>query len=545
MNRSSRKGHSTSIIVCMVTMLVFSICPLRAVYAAGPEASGWYAGDMHVHRSCGAAPESVPDMYTRMTPNTLSFMTLLADMGNGEVRDPATDLPLVTGSDALVSTPTATLHWDAEWHWDATYDTYPHQALGGHVVSLGISPSETYPVTQVWEEYTYPIFEWAHQRSAVAGFVHMQFLDGSIPQALDCCTPLEYPVEVALGSADFIAEDMNGGDSAIEAYYRLLNTGFRPGFAAGTDYPCNGGANPGSLLTYVQVAGGEATYRNWINGIASGRTVVSRNGHNEFLNFTVNGGATPGDEIKLAAAGSVPVTITWTANQDLTGTVELVKNGVVIAGRQASVSAALSSSLSTTVDFAQSGWLAARRMDTNGHVVHTGAVFVIVNNAPVRASVADADFFVQWTDNLLTKTSAGGDWNSFFSTSLSQAQTRYQSAKALYQQRSRGRRPDPGHARHRHELAAGCNEECLLYLHHGGERRNCAVHLVRHRRLAAHGPVPEPGHRRHLRDPDGNRRFQRYHRSDRFRNPDADSLKVLHAERGARLRMYVELHHLA
>ena len=43
------------------------------------------------------------------------------------------------------------------------------------------------------------------------------------------------------------------------------------------------GLEIGSLLTYVQVAGGQMTYRNWIEGIAAGRTVVSRNGHDEFL----------------------------------------------------------------------------------------------------------------------------------------------------------------------------------------------------------------------------------------------------------------------
>jgi hypothetical protein len=38
---------------------------------------------------------------------------------------------------------------------------------------------------------------------------------------------------------------------------------------------------------------------------------------------------------------------------------------------------------------------------------HTGAVFVTVNNAPVRASVDDANFYVQWIDNLLTKRRRG------------------------------------------------------------------------------------------------------------------------------------------
>jgi hypothetical protein len=220
--------------------------------------------------------------------------------------------------------------------------------------------------------------QWVRQQNGIAGFVHMQFLDNNngLPQNLSCCTPIEYPIEVALGAADFIAEDIVNGnlavsgmypENAIQAYYRLLNTGFRPGYAAGTDYPCNNGRALGSLLTYVQVAGGQMTYRNWIEGIKLGRTVVSRNGHNEFLNLIVNDTASPGDEVKLATRGSVAVKITWTANQNLTGTVELVQNGIVIASLPTSVTASAPSTLSTTVDFVNSGWLAARRMDSNGH----------------------------------------------------------------------------------------------------------------------------------------------------------------------------------
>ena len=396
--------------------------------AANPEPAGWYAGDMHVHRSCGSSPEAISSLYSKMTTNNLATISLLADMGNGEVQNAVPDLRLVTGKDASDSTPGRIVHWDAEWHWDATYWQYPHQALGGHLVALGLGEAH-----QIWEESTYPILNWADQQNGIAGFVHMQYLDNNIPQSLNCCIPIEYPVEVALGTADFIAEDVTGGDSAIQAYYRLLNNGFRPGFAAGTDYPC-GVSQLGSLLTYVQVAGGQMTYRNWIEGIRAGRTVVSRNGHNEFLDLKVNNTATPGDQIPLTVSGSVPVTITWTANQNLTGTIELVKNGVVVSSKQASVTSSTSANLSTTVDFTKSGWLAARRVGSNGHQSHTGAVFVTVNNQPVRVSVADAQFYVQWMDNLLTKTSPGGAWNSYFVNSLSAAQARYKAAKAIYQQ---------------------------------------------------------------------------------------------------------------
>ena len=406
--------------------------------STGPEPTGWYAGDMHVHRSCGSSPEAVSSIFSKMSTNNLSVASLLADMGNGEVQNATTDLPLVNGQDASVSTPGRILHWDTEWHWDATYSQYAHQALGGHIVALGLSSAR-----QIWDESTFPIIDWAHQQGGIAGFAHMQYLDDGLPQSLTCCTPIEYPVEVALGSADFISEDVddvgNQGtgmhpEAALHAYYRLLNDGFRPGLAAGTDYPCNGGRALGSLLTYAQPTGG-MTYRNWINSIKAGRTVVSRNGHKEFLNLVVNGTATPGDEIKLASAGNVSVTVQWTATQSMSGTIELLRNGVVVASQQGSVASGSPLTLSTSVSFPASGWLAARRMNSsNEHQVHTSAVFVTVNGAPVRANASDAQFYVDWMNTLLTNTSRGGIWNSYFPTELTQAQARYQAAKTIYQQ---------------------------------------------------------------------------------------------------------------
>lgn len=189
----------------------------------------------------------------------------------------------------------------------------------------------------------------------------------------------------------------------------------------------------GSLLTYAQVANGQMTYRNWIAGIKAGRTVVSRNGHKEFLNLRVNSTAGPGDEIKLSRAGSLPVSVTWTAKQKFTGTIELLRNGVVVASKRATIPANGSVPMRATVNFDKSGWLAARRMASNGHALHTSAVFVTVGGKPVRVSAPDAQFYVQWMDNLLGKTSPGGVWNSYFPTSLSAAQTRYRDARAIYQ----------------------------------------------------------------------------------------------------------------
>jgi hypothetical protein len=331
----------------------------------------------------------------------------------------------VNGLDAPESQSGRILHWDAEWHWDATYFQYPHQALGGHLVCLGLTEAH-----QIWDESSSAIITWAHQQGAIAGFAHFQYLDDGFPQNLTCCTPIEYPVEVALGSADFISEDVTGDDSAMHAYYRLLNCGFRPGFAAGSDYPC--GSTVGPMLTFAQ--GGTMTYRNWINAIAAGRTVVSRNGRHEFLDLRVNGTATPGDEISLSGAGTVQVKARWTANQTLSGrTMDLVQNGVVVASKDVNVNATTADSLVASIAFPTSGWLCARVWGPNGHEVHTAAVFVTVNGAPVRASKQDALFYVHWIDQLIERTSPGGVWNGYFPTQLAAVQARYQAARAVYQ----------------------------------------------------------------------------------------------------------------
>ncbi len=368
-------------------------------------------------------------IYNAMVAENLAVVSLLADSGNGEVLNPLTDLPKVNGQNDPVSTSNRLVHWDAEWHWDTTYFQYPHQALGGHVLTLGLTNAY-----QIWREYTYPIFNMAHQQGGIAGFAHMQFLPlDSFPTTLDCCTPFEYPVEVALGACDFISEDIAGSDSAMLAYYRLLNCGFRPGWAGGSDYPCS--ANIGDIITYVQIPGGQLTYSNWIHGIAQGRTVVSRTGHTEFLDLKANTNAIPGDTVALpAGGGTVQVSVQWSATTSQSGSLEIVRNGEVVTNRTASVSVGNPTTLTATLSFTNSGWIVARRMSGGEHQSHTAAIFVEVGGQPIRASVADALFYVDWMDELLTRTAVNGAWASYFITNRAEAHARYQAARDLYQQ---------------------------------------------------------------------------------------------------------------
>jgi len=132
----------------------------------------------------------------------------------------------------------------------------------------------------------------------------------------------------------------------------------------------------------------------------------------------------------------VRVRIEWRSVQNDLGRIELVQNGSVVASKMAEVGPGSPAVFETSLSFQHSGWLAARRMDwQNGHRSHSGAVYVIVNNAPVRASASDARFFVSWIDNLLKQSSPGGEWSSFFTSDREAAQARYRKARQIFLQR--------------------------------------------------------------------------------------------------------------
>ena len=237
------------------------------------------------------------------------------------------------------------------------------------------------------------MIERAKQQRAVVGYAHMQYLNNDIPQDLDCCAPLEYPVETALGTVDFLTEDVHGGESAIQAYYRLLNCGFRPGLAAATDFPCNCHEPIGTQLTYVRTADGKLTYRGWIDGIARGRTVVSRNAHREFPELKVNAKAAPGVESRFGAKERSRWTLAgrrqcphWAHRARPQRRCRRLPRGV----RRARLAS----------DTRTPPLLHRKRLDLRRErcirppVAHQRYLRVPERRTPVRASSADADFFV-------------------------------------------------------------------------------------------------------------------------------------------------------
>jgi hypothetical protein len=406
------------------------IISARDVSNKRPEPPDWYAGDMHVHRDCGEVTPLYPDsaFIRMMEPNDLAVIALLADMGNQEGRESDIDLAKVTGQDAALSKPGRMVHWDAEWHFDPFGVTFENKALGGHLIFLGLTEAH-----QIWDESPSKIIEWSKKQHAIAGFCHMEYLNDSIQNKLDCCIPIDYPVEAALGTLDYLAEDVWTNDASVHAYYKLLNCGFRLGWAGGTDFPCNDSRPVGSLLTYVQIKDQPLSYERWIAGIKAGRTVVSTNGHKEFLNLKVGENATPGDEIKISKKTTLDVEVEWTSTLEQTGRIELVCNGIVVANLGGTSLPGKPVTLKAHVPISTSSWICARRMDATGHRSHTAPVYIALGNKPIRASAEDARFFIRWIDNILENIKPQGAWNQYFSHDLDAVQKRYLQARAVYE----------------------------------------------------------------------------------------------------------------
>ena len=190
-------------------------------------------------------------------------------------------------------------------------------------------------------------------------------------------------------------------------------------------FPCNNSEPFGSLLTYVQVKNKPFTYKQWVEGIKNGRTVVTTNGHIEFLDLKINGTATPGDEIKLKDKETIAVEVKWTSVSEQTGRIELVLNGNVVAVQKGTVKPGESVILKTSVPIQESSWICARRMDEQGHRSHSAPVYVSLKNAPVRASADDAMYFINWIDKTIANTAPGGPWNKYFTHDLEVVQNRY------------------------------------------------------------------------------------------------------------------------
>lgn len=421
-----------------------------------PANLGWYSGDTHLHAS-GCAHYQVPTF--GVAPQTMIRHLRGEGLAVGGVlswgpgwydqagdftalaTSPAADLehPELQRANNVALHPRATPKDDESvLKYDAEISGFP-SSHAGHVILLGLRERDYPGATRIedWPSWNLPVLRWARAQGAVVGYAHCGFgmaVDSNelpnheIPSMNGIGTQ-EAIVDVTHGLVDFLA----GGDTTpvaeLNAWYHLLNCGFRLAFVGETDYPCLSTERVGVGRSYVQLDApprGDAGYRAWLDGLRRGRLYCG-DGRSHFLAFTVNGLERGRDDVRLAASGMVEVRATvaaclqpevtvetewlrapatgawvwgWHLEKARIGAtrhvaVELVVNGSAV-DRAVIEADGRPQALRFDVRIERSAWLALRILPSG----HTAPVFVTVAGRELRASRRSAQWCRDCVDRI-------------------------------------------------------------------------------------------------------------------------------------------------
>jgi hypothetical protein len=413
----------------------------------------WYSGDVHIHAAgCshyqnpteGVSPETMirhvrgeglvigevltwgPSWYYQK-----AFFT-----GRAESPPAALEHPQLQAANNASWQPHATAK-DGESlvRYDVEVSGFP-SSLSGHLILLRLKEQD-YPGTKQiedWPSWNLPILKWAKSQGAVTGYAHcahgMVVESNDLPNfevpPFDSIGTNEAIVDVTHGLTDFLAGCDLWPLAELNAWYHLLNCGFRLAMVGETDYPCISGERPGVGRTYVQLPQrpvDNAGYEEWIAGLQRGRLYCG-DGRSHFLDFRVQGRRS-GESVALSASGKVSVKALVSARlepkserkEDVLRTpggkfqrwhledarigdsrevpVELVVNGLV-ADQTTILADGMPREISFKATLARSSWVALRILPSS----HVYPVFVDIDNKPIRASKRSAEWCQSCVDKL-------------------------------------------------------------------------------------------------------------------------------------------------
>jgi hypothetical protein len=232
-------------------------------------------------------------------------------------------------------------------------------------------------------------------------------------------------VDVTHGLVDFLSGCDMQPVAELNAWYHMMNCGFRMSLIGETDYPCISGERPGIGRSYVRLGYvrlevrpvDNAGYEAWARGLKEGRLYCG-DGRSHVLDFRVNGRRSGEEDLALNSPGSLHVEALvaarlepeppadmqalkhggfsgengWHLENARIGTtrevpVELIVNGVAVE-RTTLLADGTPRPISFRIRVERSSWLALRIFPS----AHTHPVFVTVGNKPIRASKRSA----QW-----------------------------------------------------------------------------------------------------------------------------------------------------
>jgi hypothetical protein len=409
-----------------------------------PEKWGWYSGDTHIHAAgCahyanpteGVAPET---MIRQIRGEGLSIGEILTwapgwyyqkQFFTGHAQSPAASLEhlQLQAANNVSLAPRATTEDSASTlRYDVEVSGFP-SSHAGHLVLLRLKNQDFPGAKEIedWPSWNLPILRWAKAQGAVGGYAHcglgMMVDSEALPNyeipPMDGIGTQEAIVDVTHGLVDFLSGCDTEPVGELNAWYHLLNCGFRMAMLGETDYPCLSGERPGKGRTYVRLERaplGDAGYEAWVQGMRQGRLYCG-DGRSHFLDFRAHERRSGEDDVLLDRRARVNIEATlaaWLEPQlttDILATrtspgrswhlenarisdtrtvnVELVVNGLVQDTRPV-LADGKPRAIQFAASIARSSWIALRILSSS----HTHPIFVQVAGRPIRASKRSA----QW-----------------------------------------------------------------------------------------------------------------------------------------------------
>lgn len=393
------------------------------------EQLGWFSGDLHVHASGCKHIESprqgvLPELILRQASGEgLNIVSVLNWVPGWQEQLPYFGQTYRSGSTLL--------------HHDMEVSNFPSNEMGH--LGLWNLPSPNYPGTARiadWPSWNIPILRWARKKLATTGYLHAGW--GLQPARPEAGLPnFALAPMSGIGANDYVVAlnedlvDLLGiGDTPptqeLNLWYHTLNSGYRTRIMGESDFPCIYHEKIGIARSYAKLEE-ELGFDPYLRALRAGRSYVS-DGKSHLIDFTVNGRelGVSDSQVQLRSGEVVNVrarAAAWLsespsaveryiaqsdeqrqpawdiARARIPGSrdvaVELVMNGKVVAAKSIEADGSWSE-IEFDVPVTQSSWLALRIFPSS----HSNPIFVEVDDSPVRASAASANWLARAVGHL-------------------------------------------------------------------------------------------------------------------------------------------------
>jgi hypothetical protein len=407
-----------------------------------PAKWGWYSGDTHIHAG-GCAHYSIPTegvspetMIRQARGEGLAIGDVLTwapswyyqkEFFTGHAVSPAANLehPELQAANHVTWQPHATPEDpEASLRYDVEVSGFP-SSHAGHLVLLRLKEQD-YPGTKIiedWPSWNLPILKWVRSQGGLGGYAHcgigMVVDSTDLPNydipPMDGIGTQEAIIDTTHGLVDFLSGCDTIPLAELNAWYHMMNCGFRMALVGETDYPCITDERMGVGRSYVRLDRrpmGDTGYEAWVRGIEKGQLYCG-DGRSHFLDFTVNGARSGEGDLAIKGEGTLEIEALVAARLELeppanldaikhpqrngwhlenarigstrTVSVELIVNGIAV-DKVALVADGKPSKIKFKIQVERSSWVALRILPSS----HTHPVFVMVSGKPIRASKRSA-----------------------------------------------------------------------------------------------------------------------------------------------------------